>query len=472
MNVTTRLRSIALACSTVAAVVALPAAASAVPLSTNPFSPTSPFNLQLPPNAPVASNGGSLSGVTLGVASDDYTPAVFISSPSDPQYTIHLTSGWGPNALEGKKVRINPAARRADDTDGHMTIIVPQEDIVISLYQAAQGPSGSTWNASWGGIAPLSGSGGNRSDSIGGRESGISQLAGLITPDDVKRGIAEGPNGDLGHALALLHSQISNSTYLFPAIRAGGNSSGGLYMGQRVFLDPAFDVNSLTFEGGALSNRFGKLVARTMQRYGAIVVTNSGGTGFQMVNPVSWTSIGQPNPWPALIGDPRSGYYNYTVRAIPSSRLRAMASSGGNGVPRPGGAAPVAAPAPSTGGATGPATGHKPSTGAGGTLTPTSWATLLRRRVVRSANQVHIVLAVRSPAGRQGHRRGAPPEGRPEGAGPPQREDHEAEDGLHGRPRPRDPRQARQGRPGRQREGRQGPRPRHPQGDPDREVRV
>ena len=390
MSVTMRLRSIALACSAVVAL-AIPAAASAVPLSTNPFSPSSPFNLQVPPNAPVASNGGSLSGVTLGVASDDYTPAVYISSPSDPQYTIHLTSGWGPNALEGKKVRINPSARRANDTDGHMTIIVPQEDIVISLYQAAQGPSGGTWNASWGGIAPLSGSGGNRSDSIGGRESGISQLAGLITPDDVRRGIAEGPDGDLGHALALLHSQISSSTYLFPAIRAGGNSSGGLYMGQRVFLDPTFDVNSLTFEGGSLSNRFGRLVARTMQRYGAIVVTNSGGTGFQMVNPISWTSIGQPNPWPALIGDPRSGYYNYTVRAIPSSRLLAMAPSGGNGVAPPGGSAPVTAPPPAAG--TVPA--RKPSAGR---RTPTgkSWATLLRRRVVRSPNQVHIVLAIRS----------------------------------------------------------------------------
>ena len=392
MNVTTRLRSIALTCSTVFALAAMPVAASAVPLSTNPFSPSSPFNLLLPPNAPVASNGSSLSGATLGVASDNYTPAVFISSPTDPQYTIHLTSGWGPNALEGKKVRINPAARRGNDTDGHMTIIVPQEDIVISLYQAAQGPSGSTWQASWGGIAPLSGSSANRSDSIGGRESGISQLAGLITPDDVRRGIAQGPNGDLGHALALLHSQISNSTYVFPAIRAGGNSSGGLYMGQRVFLDPSLDVNTIGFEGGTLATRFGRLVARTMQRYGAIVVTNSGGTGFQLVNPASWTSIGQPNPWPALIGDPRSGYYDYTVRAIPSSRLRAMAPSGGNGVAGPAGATPAPAPGGPVRRRPEPAAGR----GRGAARSPRSWAILLRRRFVRSRTQVIVALAVRS----------------------------------------------------------------------------
>jgi hypothetical protein len=370
----------------------LSGAASAAPPSTIPFSPSSPFNLLVPPNAPVASNGSSLSGATLGVASAQYTPAVFVSSPSDPVYTIRLTNGWGPNALNGKRVRLSPSARRGDDADGHMTIVVPGEDLVISLYQAEQGPrSDGTWRAAWGGMAPLSGSGGNRSDSIGGRESGISQLAGLITPDDVRRGIAAGPNGDLGHALALLHSQNSNRTFVPPAIRAGGNSSSGLYMGQRVFLDPTLNVSTIHLEGGSKEQRFGRLVANTMQRYGAIVVTNSAGTGFQLVNPSSWTSIGQPNPWPELIGRDRSGYYNFTVRAIPSSRLRAMAPSGGAGVPPAALAAPALVPAPTPTAAVPPTAGKRKAKA--GT---SSWAALLRRRVVRSPAQVSFSITVRS----------------------------------------------------------------------------
>ena len=362
----------------------VPTAVAAPPAGV-PFSPSSPFNLLVPPNAPVASNGGSLSGRTLGVAYAEYTPAVFVSSPSDPQYTIRLTSGWGPNPLNGKRVRIPAAARRANDGDGHLTIVVPQENLVISLYQAAQGPSGGTWNATWGGMAPLNGSGGNQRDSGGGRESGISQLAGLISPDDVRRGIAMGANGDLGHALAMLHNQVSSRSFVHPAIFPGGNASSGLFMGQRVFLDPSLDVSSIRFEGDARAQRFGRLVARTLQRYGAIVVTNSAATGFQMVNPVSYTSIGQANPWPELVGPDRSGYYNFTVRAIPSSRLRAMAPAGGNGVSPGTPPPPVTSPAPSN-----------PATRPGTSVTRPGWIRIVRRLGIRSRAQVSFAVTIRS----------------------------------------------------------------------------
>lgn len=374
MPMTTSRRLGVLAC---ALAITLAAAGSAVAASPPevPFSATSPFNLMVPPDAPVASNGESLAGRSLSAAYAEYTPAVYTSSESDPEFTIRLKNNWGRNALNGRTVRLSPDARRAEDLDGHLTIVVPYEDVVISLYQAEQGPrADGTWWASWGGMAPLSGSGGNRTDSRGGRESGISQLAGLITPDDVRRGIAAGEDGDLGHALALLHNQVSNSVFVHPAIQAGGNSATGLYMGQRVFLDPTLDVGSLSFEGGPKEQRFGRLVARTLQRYGAIVVTNSSATGFQLVNPASWTSIGAPNPWPDLIGPDRGGYYGFAVRAIPSSRLRAMDPSGGDGVPP----SSVAA-----------ASGRA-------RLGFRGWAGVVRRLVARSRSQVTLVLRVRS----------------------------------------------------------------------------
>ena len=368
MPMTTRRRLGVLICALGIALAAASSATAAAPPE-NPFAASSPFNLLVPPNAPVATNGDSLAGRSLAAAYAEYTPAVFTSSASDPEFTIRLRNSWGRNPLNGRTVRLSPNARRAEDLDGHMTIVVPDEDLVISLYQAEQGPrADGTWWASWGGMAPLSGSGANRGDSSGGRESGISQLAGLITPDDVRRGIAAGEDGDLGHALAMLHNEVSDKIFVPPAIQAGGNYPTGLYMGQRVFLDPALDVSGLPYQGGAKEQRFGRLVARTLQRYGAIVVTNSAATGFQLMNPASWTSIGEPNPWPELIGEDRGGYFGFAVRSIPSSALRAMDPSGGLGVePSPPAAASAA-----------------------------GWARVVRRLVARSPRQVALVVRIRS----------------------------------------------------------------------------
>lgn len=306
--------------------VAMPPAALAAPPSSRPFADASLFNRPLPPRPAVAPNSRTLHRGDLTVAYSEYSPAVYVGGRRDPVYVIRLTSGWGPNPLDGRRVRIPRRARPAGDDDGHMTVVLPDQRLVISLYQAEPRPRGRVWRAAWGGMASLRGSGANRRDSNGGRESGISQLAGLITPDDVRRGLRRGEKGDLGHALALMHPTVSDRRFVRPANRAGGNSSSAsaLLMGQRVFLDRSVNVRRLRFEGGAKARRFGRLVARTLQRYGAIVVTNSSSTGFQMVNPISWTSLGRRNPWPALVGPSRAGYYGFAVRGIPVSRLRAV----------------------------------------------------------------------------------------------------------------------------------------------------
>ena len=189
----------------------------------------------------------------------------------------------------------------------------------------------------------------------------------------------------------MLHPTISNRTFVPPAISAGGNSSNGLYMGQRVFLDPTVNVDALSYQGGAATQRFGKLVARTLQRYGAIVVTNSSGNGFQMLNPLSYTSIGQANPWPSLVGPDSSGYYGY---AVPRSGL-APAGDGAlrrsRSAPAGGLAAPAAPPATTT-------PTHTPAIRPAKRKRAVGWAAILKRRVVRGKNQVAVVVTVRSKA--------------------------------------------------------------------------
>jgi hypothetical protein len=320
-------------------------AAQAAPrIAPPPFSAASAFNQRLPLRPVAASNGIGLRSVPRSVNYTEYTPIVYTATPNGTPYQIKLTQQgpWGRNALDGVVVRVRPGVIGGSDGDGHVTIVVPYEDRVISLYQAEPAPRpDGTWWATWGGIAPLSGDGANFAGSRGGRESGISQLAGLITPADVRRGIAAGPHGDLGHALSVGYPVTHSTRVVPPATVAGaGNSetSAALYMGQKIYLDPRLDLSRVRWRvpgsTSAKSIRFSRLVARTLQRYGAIVLTNSPALSFQLVNPRSWTAFGRKDPWPALIGPSAGGYYGFAVRRIPRSALHPLAPSSTVTVPR------------------------------------------------------------------------------------------------------------------------------------------
>ncbi len=305
-----------------------------------PFAPTSPFNQLLPASPNVATNGAGVGNSGRSVNYQEYAPAVYTSAADQPLYTLKLRNqgSWGNNPVHNRRVRIPASARPSDDSDGHLTIVIPAEGVVISLYQAELGPrADGTWWASWAGLAPLSGNGANLANAAGGRESGISQLAGLIHPDDVRRGIAMGNDGDLGHALSVGYGTTHATTFVSPAITARGNSTSpqALYMGQKIFIDPALDIESLPWQGTSENRRFGKLIARTLQRYGAIVVTNAPALTFQLWHPNSFTGIGQPDPWPGLIGPSAAGYYAFTARPIPASAFRVLAP-GQAGRPGPG----------------------------------------------------------------------------------------------------------------------------------------
>lgn len=299
-----------------------------------PFAPTSPFNRTLPRRIRAARNGQGLGSVARSVNYAEYSPIVYTTTPDGVDLTIRLKEqgNWGDNPVDGRVVRLPPGVTGAVDADGHVTIVAPSLDLVISLYQAEPAPrADGTWWATWGGSGPLSGDGSNFSNSKGGRESGISQLAGLITPADVRRGIADGPDGDLGHALSIGFPVVDRSVFVPPATRPGGGDSSSpadLYMGQKIYLRRSIDVNRLSFRvpwlSSAKSVRFSRLIARTLQRYGAIVVTNSPALSFQMVNPRSFTSIGLANPWPGLVGPDSGGYYAFTIRSLPARGLRAL----------------------------------------------------------------------------------------------------------------------------------------------------
>jgi hypothetical protein len=92
----------------------------------------------------------------------------------------------------------------------------------------------------------------------------------LITLHDYEAGV-------ISHALAMGVSSVKkDSAGVYPCVGPySGDSEDeyALWLGHRIQLDPSVDVDSL-----ALST-FGKMVAKALQDYGAIVVDNTGDRG-------------------------------------------------------------------------------------------------------------------------------------------------------------------------------------------------
>jgi hypothetical protein len=296
------------------------------PAAPPPFSEASPFNVPLREIPGRRAARRDIGAVPRSVNLVAFSPAVYTATPSDPLVRINLRrqGQWGNNRLHGLEINLPGGARPAPDEDGHMTIVLPHLNLVVSLYQGTE-PVDGVLNATWGGLARLTGRGGALPNATGGRESGISQLAGLITPDDVRRALRR-KDGDLGHALAVGYPLTSTVCRLAPAKRSQGNSRSpaALAMGQRIAVDPRLDVGRLDIVGSSAQRRFARIILRTLQRYGGIVTTRSRALSFQMVNPVSFTSVGRPDPWPDLVGQPRGGYFAFLLDAIPEGAFRAV----------------------------------------------------------------------------------------------------------------------------------------------------
>ena len=88
------------------------------------------------------------------------------------------------------------------------------------------------------------------------------------------------------------------STFSWPANRSDGfnpqNAPNRIPQGLRFRLDPAVNVDALPM------SRIGKVIAKAAQRYGFVVWDKSGALALRAQNAISYTVLGQPDPYPAL----------------------------------------------------------------------------------------------------------------------------------------------------------------------------
>ncbi|MGE5559176.1 MAG: hypothetical protein ACM3WV_11320 [Bacillota bacterium] len=98
-----------------------------------------------------------------------------------------------------------------------------------------------------------------------GRAAGVPIIAGLFMLEEILAGVIE-------HKLVFATACNAYKKYVWPATWTDGFTEGGLPEGCLIQLDPSLDVDKLGLSPGA------KVIARALQKYGAVNVDVAGGT--------------------------------------------------------------------------------------------------------------------------------------------------------------------------------------------------
>lgn len=286
-----------------------PAAATGPPVPRGRlFSPTSPFNRAISRNAPidprsdeyVAGLAEAADRAGFVIAVGRYTVPAYRASGRTRRYRVALTASWAPQRAIAR-VPIPPAARPDPASDGHLAILDSSNGCEYDLWKAQK--QGRTWTAAWGNATSFTGPG-VYPGGLSARGSGFALLAGLMWPNELKRGRVD-------HALIFSYPYTSRAGFVSPATESDGASDrpDALPEGARLQLDPTFDIRSLP--------EYKQRVARALQLYG-MYLADTGGNNVSLyaVNPQSYPR----NPYRGVL--PRGDYVD--IRDIPIDRFRVI----------------------------------------------------------------------------------------------------------------------------------------------------
>jgi hypothetical protein len=282
------------------------ATTAAAPPVAQPFSPTSPWYTVVPDDAPVVDDGdrygheiASEIAEFYGHASlntSKYAPTVVKVGADQPTVTVQYwncqnkTTPQDAFAAQVAAVPLPDDTPVPTDSDAHVAVWQPATDTVWELWKTRH--LDGQWQACWGGrLDSASTSNGTFPFPYGGTATGISTLAGLVTPEELAR-------GEIDHALAIGVVRTALGTFVSPANRTDGKTDdpAAIPEGQRLRLDPGVDVSKLPL------TPLGRMVALALQRYGAIVRDTSGSVSVYAQNTNTWLATGAPDPYVAYYG--------------------------------------------------------------------------------------------------------------------------------------------------------------------------
>ena len=212
------------------------------------------------------------------ISTKEYTVPVFRAARSTPLTTVHVRTRGTRH-----RIRIPATSFPSPGSDGHMTVLNAHLRCAYDFYRARRLPDGG-WEAENFNALPLTGSG-VYPRGLGTRASGFANVAGLITPGEIRRGRIE-------HALVFTTSATRAGGPVWPATSSDGQTSseGAIPEGARLQLDPSLSLESLT--------PWQRTIARALQRYGMYLADTGGAVAIFAQHPDS--EPGSRYPWGAV----------------------------------------------------------------------------------------------------------------------------------------------------------------------------
>jgi hypothetical protein len=233
-------------------------------LGDRPFSPASSWNKPIPPSASYSKVNWPATS-RYGVAWNSFSPAIYVSSPTDPIVSVAYPAAWGYRGGT-VNVRMPASANGAHGTDGELLII--EGGVVHNFWQFKRLDATTAIAKSYAATEVASGSGWGRTSPFLGAgivAAGSSQLAGLLIQ-------AETDRGEIDHALQLcIDMSFARPGPVGNAISSDGRNPLGIaQLGERLAIPP-----DVPMPGGL--SPLGQKVFRAYQRYGAFVIDVAGG---------------------------------------------------------------------------------------------------------------------------------------------------------------------------------------------------
>jgi hypothetical protein len=224
-----------------------------------------------------------------------WTPAVYEAGAGTPTATVQLPTF-------GTSITVPYMSSYAPDPTSDSQLAVIDETTGCEYEFEAFDPSSMTANSE-ATFNVLTGTG-VHADDAGVTGSDISELGGLITPADIA-------SGSINHALRYA-TPINASSFVAPATRSDGSTSGGIPEGELMRLDPSLDLSQFSL------TPFQLMVATALQRYGAYDADSAGSFKLYAENTIdgsSYTSTPLGLPW-SLASHLQFGATSYPSGAI------------------------------------------------------------------------------------------------------------------------------------------------------------